>query len=139
VVSRLKSVSIAHFACHGVSDPSDPSASKLKLYDSTNDQVDPLNVHDISHLSYDRAQLAYLWACSAAKNSVLELSFESIHTVNAFQLLGFPRVIGTLWQANDDAAARVAASFYKDLFRKDSEGESELVLELTSQRVVKAL
>jgi len=139
VISRLESASIAHFACHGVSDPKDPSSSKLKLYDAAADRVDPLHIRDISHLSYDKAQLAYLSACSTARNSVLELSFESIHIVNAFQLLGFPHVIGTLWQANDDAAALVARSFYSELFTKDRRDGSGFVLRLTSQNVVRAL
>jgi tetratricopeptide (TPR) repeat protein len=139
VISRLESASIAHFACHAVSDPKDPSSSKLKLYDAAADRVDPLNIRDISHLSYEKAQLAYLSACSTARNSVLELSFESIHIVNAFQLLGFPHVIGTLWQANDDAAALVARSFYRELFRQDRKDGAGSVLRLTSQNVVRAL
>jgi CHAT domain len=83
--------------------------------------------------------LAYLSACSTARNSVLELSFESIHIVNAFQLLGFAHVIGTLWQANDDAAALVAKSFYRELFKNDGEDDMRFVLRLTSQNVVRAL
>ncbi|MCJ1237290.1 hypothetical protein MMC14_005275 [Varicellaria rhodocarpa] len=134
VISRLESANIVHFACHGVSDPLDPSESKLKLYNKSTGLVEPLYVRDMNHLSYDRAQLAYLSACSTAKNSVLKLDFEAIHIVNAFQILGFPHVIGTLWQADDDAAAVVAGAFYREVFA----GQANNCV-LSSRKVVSAL
>lgn len=39
----------------------------------------------------------------------------AIRLTSAFQLIGFPHVIGTLWGINDIAAASIAAGFYERL------------------------
>lgn len=38
---------------------------------------------------------------------------EVIHLGSAFSLIGYPSVIGTLWEADDFAAAKVAEAFYE--------------------------
>ncbi|GGM18013.1 CHAT domain-containing protein [Streptomyces fumigatiscleroticus] len=98
----------AHFACHAVSDPADPSRGRLLLHDHTDD---PLTVHDISGLALSGCRLAFLSACDTARNAV-RLADEAIHITSAFQLAGFPEVIGTLWPINDAFAARLAVGFY---------------------------
>lgn len=61
------------------------------------------------------AQLAYLSACSTAENLAEELVDEVIHTASSFQLLGFPHVIGTLWEAGNSGAIKIAEEFYGSL------------------------
>jgi CHAT domain-containing protein len=39
----------------------------------------------------------------------------TIHLTSAFQLVGFPHVIGTLWPIRDDIAVEAAQSFYSGL------------------------
>lgn len=97
-----------HFACHAVSEPSDPSLSRLLLHDHADT---PLTVQDISRMELSGSRLAFLSACDTARNAV-RLVDEAIHITSAFQLAGFPAVIGTLWPVNDAFAARLAASFY---------------------------
>ena len=43
---------------------------------------------------------------------------EVIHLASTFQLAGFRNVIGALWQVDDSAAGKVAASFYKHLLKQ---------------------
>ncbi|MFE1440138.1 CHAT domain-containing protein [Streptomyces sp. NPDC058739] len=117
VFARLPEATIAHFACHGSSHPTDPSRSLLLLHDW---QHDPLTVASLSPVSLDAARLAYLSACSTTLSLNPRLLDESIHLTAAFQLAGFPHVIGTLWQINDRYAADIADAFYTHL--TDSQG-----------------
>ena len=112
VLTQLPECSIVHFACHGASDPVDPSRSLLLLHD--NDSA-PLTVASLAPVNLDQAQLAYLSACSTASTPAIELTDEAIHLTTAFQLAGFPHVIGTLWEINDELAVDVAGAFYSAL------------------------
>jgi CHAT domain-containing protein len=38
-----------------------------------------------------------------------------VHLVSAFQLAGFPHVIGTLWEINDRIAVQITQKFYRAL------------------------
>ncbi|WP_436756754.1 CHAT domain-containing protein [Streptosporangium sp. V21-05] len=111
VLSRLRAAAWAHFACHAATDPVDPSGSHLLLHDHARR---PLNVLEISRLRLEESEFAYLSACSTAITSV-DLADECIHAVSAFQLAGYPHVVGTLWEIGDVVAAEIAASFYEDL------------------------
>jgi tetratricopeptide (TPR) repeat protein len=112
VLAHLPTCSIAHFACHGTTDPTDPSQSRLLLRDHVSD---PLTVASLAPVILDKAQLAYLSACDTAAIGTPELLNESIHLTAAFQLAGFPHVIGTLWEVNDKICVEVADAFYTQL------------------------
>jgi tetratricopeptide (TPR) repeat protein len=112
VFTHLADCGIAHFACHGSSDPTDPSLSMLLLHDH---QADPLTVASLAPVDLATARLAYLSACDTAVTADTPLRDEAIHLASAFQLAGFPHVIGTLWSINDRLAADVAAAFYTRL------------------------
>jgi CHAT domain-containing protein len=108
VVTALADRSLAHFACHAVSDESDPPSSRLVLYDY---QRSPLTVADIIQCETKAAELAFLSACSTAQTSA-DLVDEALHITSAFQVAGFPQVVGTLWPVRDHAAARIVGDFY---------------------------
>ena len=112
MLAQLPGCAIAHFACHGASDPADPSQSLLLLHDHDSD---PLTVASLAPINLDHAQLAYLSACSTALTGDAELIDEAIHLTTAFQLAGFPHVIGTLWEINDAIAVTIADTFYTAL------------------------
>lgn len=123
VLEELPKHDLIHFSCHGQSNPIDPSASTLEL-SSHNDARGPsqLTVRDLASLDHDKARIAYLSACSTAENSSNELLDESIHIASAFQLAGFPHVIGTIWEVGDKTAVKVSRQFYELLgqqFRND--------------------
>ncbi|GAA1092840.1 CHAT domain-containing protein [Streptomyces javensis] len=112
VLKTLSDCGIVHFACHGAHDPDDPSQSLLLLHDH---ERDPLTVASLAEIRMDSAQLAYLSACRTAFMGSVELIDEAIHLTSAFQLAGFPHVIGTLWEINDEVASHMAADFYAEL------------------------
>jgi hypothetical protein len=114
VLAHLPGCAIAHFACHGYTDPADPSASRLLLHDHLDN---PLTVADLAPVALERAQLAFLSACGTALTSdtTTELLDEAIHLTSACQLAGFPHVVGTLWTIDDDIATTIAETFYTDL------------------------
>jgi hypothetical protein len=112
VLTHLPGCPIAHFACHGESDPTDPSKSLLLLHDH---HSEPLTVGSLAPVRLDHAQLAYLSACHTASVRAAALLDEAIHLASAFQLAGYPHVIGTLWQIADAIAVNVADSFYSNL------------------------
>ncbi len=112
VLERLPGCPVAHFACHGASDPADPSKSLLLLHD--HDSA-PLTVASLASVRHDQLQLVYLSACRTAVTSDTRLLDEAIHLTAAFQLAGSRHVIGTLWEINDAAAVEIAAAFYRGL------------------------
>ena len=55
-----------------------------------------------------------LSACDTAVTTT-DLADEVIHVSSAFHLAGYPRVIGTLWTIDDDAAVTIADLVYAEL------------------------
>ncbi|KAK6356077.1 hypothetical protein TWF718_000451 [Orbilia javanica] len=125
---HIEQSSIVHFSCHGISvgfepssePPKSPSDSFLLLagsLESLDDPAEKLTVDDLVKIKHPRAQLAFLAACSTAGISAEKLKDEMIHIANTFQLAGYPHVVGTLWQADDEAATFISKAFYENLLR----------------------
>ena len=112
VFRHLPGCSVAHFACHGESHPSDPSESMLLLHDHA---TSPLTVASLAPIQHDHLQLVYLSACSTTVSPAAEFLDEAIHLTSAFQLAGARHVIGTLWGISDFFAGKTAASIYQEL------------------------
>ena len=74
-----------------------------------------MTVASLAPVDLSQAELAYLSACDTAITSAAALIDEAIHLTTAFQLAGFPHVIGTLWEINDELATTVADTFYATL------------------------
>jgi len=111
VLAALPTGRWAHFACHGASDPSSPSASRLLL---TDHEQRSLTAADVARLRLDDAGLAFLSACSTAQPG-RRLPDEAIHLASAFQLAGYRHVIATLWPIGDQRAVELAADIYSAL------------------------
>ncbi|MFE2689982.1 CHAT domain-containing protein, partial [Streptomyces mirabilis] len=110
VLRALPGHRIAHFACHGHGDWTDPARSRLIL---TDHDTAPLTMADITALDLT-ADLAYLSACDTSVTAP-RLADESLHITGAFYLAGYRHVIGTLWPINDRIAAEMAADFYAQI------------------------
>jgi CHAT domain-containing protein len=130
ILQILEHCSIAHFACHGLTDHTDPSKSGLvfQKQDKAGCLVqDAMTVHDVSELKLERARIAYLSACSTAENKAARLRDEVIHIVSGFQIAGFAHVVGCLWPSVDAVCVEVAKGFYGTLFKADVEIEDKEV------------
>ncbi|MEV6056770.1 CHAT domain-containing protein [Streptomyces sp. NPDC052107] len=108
VRAALASHASAHFACHAASDPDDPSAGHLLLHDG------PLSVLDVSALDLSGVRLAVLSACETSLGAH-RIPDEGLHLLSAFQLAGYPQVVGTLWQVNDHVARLVAVDLHQGI------------------------
>ena len=124
VRAALPRHTFAHFACHAVTDPEQPSHGQLLLSDHASD---PFSVAQVSALQLKDAELAYLSACSTAAGA-LRLPEEAINLASAFQLAGFRHVVGTLWPIADSAAVNLAARVYAGLARDGSADDVALTL-----------
>ncbi|MFD7135553.1 CHAT domain-containing protein, partial [Streptomyces sp. NPDC059894] len=124
VLRDLREATVAHFACHGLTDPLDPSRSRLVLQEDATgaSPSDGFTVAALSAVDLPHARLAYLSACRTAAAEIAELQDESIHLTSAFLIAGFPQVIGTLWQVQDDAAYDMADTFYRELRARTPRG-----------------
>ncbi|MER6631072.1 CHAT domain-containing protein [Streptomyces sp. NPDC000987] len=111
VLDALPAGGWAHFACHGYSDPDNPSDSHLALHD--HDRA-PLRVLDLSRLRLRNAEFAFLSACDTARTTA-RLSDEAIHPLAAFQIAGFSQVVGTLWRVDDMVAPAFSRQLYGEL------------------------
>ena len=110
VLAALPRYRNAHFACHGVTDLSDPSKSALIFTGGDGN----LTVAHISQLDLREAGLAFLSACDTTRTSQ-DLIDEAIHLTSGFLLAGYPNVIGTLWEIDDTMiASRIAADVYQN-------------------------
>ena len=118
VLSKLAHYELAHFACHGVTDSTDPSKSHLKLQTRTG-QPDPLTVQAISNIHLRRARIAFLSACSTADNPARRLADEVLHLASGFQVCGFQNVVATMWPTGDAVSVRFVSDFYRSLHELD--------------------
>ncbi|MEU6383742.1 CHAT domain-containing protein [Streptomyces bauhiniae] len=132
VLAALPAHPYVHFACHGVSEPDDPSGARLLVHDH---REHPLTVRHISRLELPDARLAVLSACETARGSEL-LADESIHITSAFQTAGYPHAIGTLWPVHDAVAVRVTRTLYRGL-RDALSGTAELDAALALHHAVR--
>ncbi|MER7666655.1 CHAT domain-containing protein [Streptomyces sp. NPDC096193] len=111
VLDALPASGWVHFACHGYSDPDNPSDSHLALHD--HDRA-PFRVLDLSRLRLRNAEFAFLSACDTARTTA-RLSDEAIHPLAAFQIAGFSQVVGTLWRVDDSVAPAFSQQIYGEL------------------------
>ncbi|CUS13391.1 unnamed protein product, partial [Tuber aestivum] len=111
VLERIKYNEIVHFACHGVSCLN-PSDSHLILFNQDRISAGKLMARDVSNLVTQNAQIAYLSACSSARNPSAKLADEVIHLASSFQLAGFSHTFANMWETDDQASSEVARDFY---------------------------
>lgn len=111
VLRELASRSVLHFACHCVTEPARPSASRLVLHDHAEN---PLTALDLSEARTPQAQLAFLTACSTADSQTIVID-EALHMAGAFQAAGVPHVIGTMWPVTDNPVSHIAPQVYASL------------------------
>jgi hypothetical protein len=130
VLQALREGRWAHFACHGASDLTNPSASYLRLTDY---RQRPLTMVDVARLRLD-ADLAFLSACSTSRPGG-RLADEAIHLASAFQLAGYRHVIATLWPIDDQYAVDLTGELYTDLATEGTAAAAATVLHGVTRRL----
>ena len=127
VLNDLPHYDAVHFACHGYADSQSPFQSGLLLCGNEPEKGFDKNIRDsiltvetISSINTKRSQLAFLSACCTAENASTMLMDESIHLASGFQLAGYPHVIASLWEADDNLSVAVAEKFYQILFAESN-------------------
>jgi len=101
-----------HFACHGNFDLADPDESKLKLADGF---LTPSQLTGDRKSGLLRARpLVFVNACHAGERGfgLTRLGGWAERFISA----GASAFVGSLWEINDDLAARFAIEFYDRLF-----------------------
>lgn len=125
-LSKLQGCSIAHFACHGLSDEQSPGASGLILQiedkEGSIPRRDMLTTRILSRLELSQAEIAFLSACYTADGRADLLSDEMLHVVGGFQTAGFRHVVGCLWPSEDRVCSAIAKAFYAELHRDGVQG-----------------
>lgn len=114
ILKTLSNCSYAHFACHGASDPIDPSNGGLPL-GQLGGEFGRLTILGLDKLKLPLAEVVYLSACSTAELSPNVLLDENIPPANSFRMAGFRNVIGTLWSVHDTIARQIARMFHRRL------------------------
>ncbi len=120
VLDDLPHFNAVHFACHGYADSNSPFQSGLLLCGDEpeksfngNTRNSRLTVESIGSIDTEDSQLAFLFACCTAENASSLLMDEGIHLGSGFQLAGFPHVIGSLWEVDDDLSVCMTEKFYQ--------------------------
>jgi hypothetical protein len=104
-LAAIRNASIAHFGCHAMIVPADPSRGRLLVHDGA------IPITELQVLPAWRRGLAFLSACDTA-SSRGDIPDEFVHLASAFQVIGFEHVIGTAWQVPDDITLAVTEGFY---------------------------
>lgn len=117
LAKEVPNTSIFHFAGHGVSSATDPSASGIYLNDArlTVTKLMQAKVYSTAPL------LAYLSACSTGTTSLLP--DEGVHIMSGFVAAGFMNVVGTLWNVPDNMSKLIAVQFFKYWVEKELKPE----------------
>jgi hypothetical protein len=111
-----------HIASHGLTVMDQPSESHIVVHEGR------VTVRDLAGLRTRDGELAFLAACDTVRGAP-QLADEAIHLGAALQLAGYRHVVGTLWSAADDVAARVVHEVYGAL-RPDVTGAGLVPLAL---------
>jgi CHAT domain-containing protein len=117
VVKGMKECNWAHFACHGVQKPLEPTKSEPLLHDT------PLALEEIVQLNLPKAEFAFLSACQTITGDD-SLSEEAAHIAGKFLLAGYRSVVATMWSIKDSIAPNVTDEFYARIMQGNSRPDS---------------
>ncbi|KAJ7237411.1 aromatic di-alanine and tetratricopeptide repeat-containing protein [Mycena rebaudengoi] len=117
VLDQLSKSSVAHFACHGIQDASEPLNSGLMLSDGRLKVLEIMGKDDREGDSRKRGMsLAFLSACETAKGDSATPD-EVMHLAASLMFAGFHSVVATMWTMQDFDGPNVADGFYEHIFR----------------------
>ncbi len=140
-IEGLQNPYIAHFACHGRFNFTNPRKSALILAgpksatDNVNsDNIKDLTLEEIFNLSLSKCSLVTLSACETGLTDIRDNTDEYIGLPSGFFYAGATSIISTLWAVKDISTAILMIRFY-EIFLSETRppvaialGESQLWL-----------
>ncbi|KAH9475698.1 hypothetical protein JR316_0011257 [Psilocybe cubensis] len=124
ICSHLQTASIAHFACHGIQDPSSPLDSSLFVHDGK------LSIVKIMQQSIPNGSLAFLCACETAMGD-MAVPDESMSIGACMLFSGYRSVVATMWKIADEDGPTVADAFYAKLFESVDDKANPLMPDIS--------
>ncbi|KAF5590557.1 TPR domain protein [Fusarium subglutinans] len=118
VLENLRRSHVIHFACHGYSNPLNPSQSYVQVRRRLSPGADDgkLTVELLSNkTTFDKAQIAFLSLYTPAEGKAKQSTDGGLDIISAFQLAGFRHVVGYLSNADGASNAHITKSFYESL------------------------
>jgi CHAT domain-containing protein len=106
VVKGLRECAVAHFACHGSSDPASPLDGHLVMA-----RDEPLTLRELLLERLAPRRLAILSACDTALPGS-DLPDEAMSLAAGMLMAGFAGVIASSWSLGDESATLLMARFY---------------------------
>lgn len=138
VKKQLQQADVADFAMHYVADARTPMLSFLPLAKeigrSSGDNDGKLQTFELYYLNLSRLRLAVLSACQTG----IETYYDGegpVGLARAFQAIGVPLVVASLWPVEDYPTKEMMLSFHK--YRKSSGASSAKALRLAQLDMIK--
>jgi CHAT domain-containing protein/Flp pilus assembly protein TadD len=105
---------VVHLAMHYVTDERSPMLSRLILAggsDSKEEAESTLPLHEVYRLKLSKARLVVLSACQTKAEQYYD-GEGSIGLSHAFESVGVPLVVSSLWQADSDMTEKLMVRFH---------------------------
>ncbi|CBN56777.1 MULTISPECIES: CHAT domain-containing protein [Kamptonema] len=138
-IKGLQNPYIAHFACHGRFNFTNPRKSALILArvkratDNVNlDDITDLTLEEIFNLPLSKCSLVTLSACETGLTDIRDTTDEYIGLPSGFLSAGATSVISTLWVVDDVSTAILMIKFYELLL---SESRSPVAIALRESQL----
>jgi CHAT domain-containing protein/tetratricopeptide (TPR) repeat protein len=122
LLKEIERADVVHLATHYVPDERSPMLSRLILARGSNskDEVNKtLALHEVYRLKLSKARLVVLSACQTNVEQYYN-GEGAIGLSHAFESVGVPLVVSSLWQANSDTTAKLMVRFH-NLRKKSGE------------------
>lgn len=111
VLSELSRANVAHFAMHYLTDNWSPLLSHFMLA-ANGEEDNPLYMSELYNSPLSSLRLAVLSACQTRSEELYE-GEGAIGASRAFEALGVPVVIATLWPVDASASSDLMISFHR--------------------------
>jgi CHAT domain-containing protein len=114
LLREIERANVVHLATHYVPDERSPMLSRLILARASNlkDEADStLALHEVYRLKLSKARLVVLSACQTNSEQYYD-GEGSIGLSHAFESVGVPLVVSSLWQVNSDTTAKLMVRFH---------------------------
>ena len=119
-IEGLQNPYVAHFACHGRFNFTNPRKSALILAGAksatenvNSDNIKDLTLEEIFNLSLSKCSLVTLSACETGLTDIRDSTDEYIGLPSGFFYAGATSIISTLWAVNDVSTAILMIRFYE--------------------------